>query len=68
MAIKLEDQISSMRESFSNRISNLEKKVRSLMEQRMAPATKKELRDYIAWSMQQKLKSKKVKKNAKDSD
>ena len=55
-----------MRESFSNRISNLEKKVRSLMEQRMAPATKKELRDYIAWSMQQKLKSKKVKKNAKD--
>ena len=66
MAIKLEDQISSMRESFSNRISNLEKKVRSLMEQRMAPATKKELRDYIAWSMQQKLKSKKVKKNAKD--
>tara|TARA_R100001460_G_scaffold11988_5_gene27756 strand:- start:471 stop:668 length:198 start_codon:yes stop_codon:yes gene_type:complete len=65
MSVKIEDQISSMRESFSNRISNLEKKVRSLMEQRMAPATKKELRDYIAWSIQQRKKANKNARNTK---
>ena len=46
-------------ENLVNRIEKIEKKMRSLTELRYTPATKKELRDYIDWSVQQKQKNKK---------
>ena len=46
-------------ENLVNRIEKIEKKMRTLTELRYTPATKKELRDYIDWSVQQKQKNKK---------
>lgn len=46
-------------ENLVNRIEKMEKKMRTLTELRYTPATKKELRDYIDWSVQQKQKNKK---------
>jgi hypothetical protein len=43
-------------ENLVNRIEKMEKKMRTLTELRYTPATKKELRDYIDWSVQQKQK------------
>ena len=47
-------------ENLVNRIEKLEKKIRSLTELRYTPATKKELRDYIDWSAQQKERNQKI--------
>jgi hypothetical protein len=46
-------------ENLVNRIEKMEKKMRTLTELRYTPATKKELRDYIDWSVQQKQKNNK---------
>ena len=46
-------------ENLVNRIEKIEKKMRTLTELRYTPATKKELRDYIDWSVQEKQKNKK---------
>ena len=46
-------------ENLVNRIEKIEKKMRSLTELRYTPATKKELRDYIDWSVQEKQKNQK---------
>ena len=53
-------------ENLVNRIEKLEKKIRSLTELRYTPATKKELRDYIDWSAQQKDKNQKQLSNGTD--
>ena len=53
-------------ENLVNRIEKLEKKLRSLTELRYTPATKKELRDYIDWSAQQKHKNQKQFSNGTD--
>jgi len=47
-------------ENLVNRIEKMEKKLRSLTELRYTPATKKELRDYIDWSAQQKERNQKI--------
>lgn len=46
-------------ENLVNRIEKIEKKMRTLTELRYTPATKKELRDYIDWSVQEKQKNQK---------
>jgi len=46
-------------ENLVNRIEKMEKKMRTLTELRYTPATKKELRDYIDWSVQEKQKNQK---------
>tara|TARA_R110000796_G_scaffold119362_1_gene233529 strand:- start:312 stop:476 length:165 start_codon:yes stop_codon:yes gene_type:complete len=48
------------------RIEKMEKKLRTLAELRYTPATKKELRDYIDWSAQQKHKNQKQFSNGTD--
>jgi|TARA_R110000782_G_scaffold179087_1_gene269913 hypothetical protein len=53
-------------ENLVNRIEKLEKKLRTLTELRYTPATKKELRDYIDWSAQQKHKNQKQFSNGTD--
>jgi len=53
-------------ENLVNRIEKMEKKLRSLTELRYTPATKKELRDYIDWSAQQKHKNQKQFSNGTD--
>ena len=53
-------------ENLVNRIEKMEKKMRTLTELRYTPATKKELRDYIDWSVQQKQKNKKQYSNGTD--
>lgn len=53
-------------ENLVNRIEKIEKKMRTLTELRYTPATKKELRDYIDWSVQQKQKNKKQYSNGTD--
>jgi len=53
-------------ENLVNRIEKLEKKIRTLTELRYTPATKKELRDYIDWSAQQKHKNQKQFSNGTD--
>tara|TARA_R110001592_G_scaffold268819_1_gene535124 strand:+ start:65 stop:253 length:189 start_codon:yes stop_codon:yes gene_type:complete len=53
-------------ENLVNRIEKLEKKLRTLTELRYTPATKKELRDYIDWSAQQKQKNQKQFSNGTD--
>lgn len=58
----LQEQIDSMRESFSNRIASLEQKVRELQDVRSNPATKKELRDYIAWSMAKRIQNRNIRR------
>jgi low affinity Fe/Cu permease len=68
MATSLDEQIVALREHHHRRIALLEKKVRTLMEYRATPATKKELRDYVAWSMNQRIKARRSKKNAETVD
>jgi len=53
-------------ENLVNRIEKMEKKLRTLTELRYTPATKKELRDYIDWSAQQKQKNQKQFSNGTD--
>ncbi len=53
-------------ENLVSRIEKIEKKMRTLTELRYTPATKKELRDYIDWSVQQKQKNKKQYSNGTD--
>ena len=53
-------------ENLISRIEKIEKKMRTLTELRYTPATKKELRDYIDWSVQQKQKNKKQYSNGTD--
>lgn len=53
-------------ENLVNRIEKIEKKMRTLTELRYTPATKKELRDYIDWSVQEKQKNKKQYSNGTD--
>ena len=55
-------------ENLVNRIEKLEKKLRTLTELRYTPATKKELRDYIDWSVQQKQKHKNQKQFSNGTD
>tara|TARA_R100001079_G_scaffold69562_1_gene36565 strand:- start:8 stop:232 length:225 start_codon:yes stop_codon:yes gene_type:complete len=67
MATSLDEQIIALREAHHRRIALLEKKVRALMEIRATPAIKKEMRDYIAWSMNQRSKARRNTKNEKST-
>ena len=62
--MNITDQV--IMEILVKRIEKIEKKMRTLTELRYTPATKKELRDYIDWSVQQKQKNKKQYSNGTD--
>ena len=62
--MNITDQV--IMEILVKRIEKMEKKLRTLTELRYTPATKKELRDYIDWSAQQKHKNQKQFSNGTD--
>tara|TARA_R110000803_G_scaffold166381_1_gene229724 strand:+ start:55 stop:249 length:195 start_codon:yes stop_codon:yes gene_type:complete len=64
--MNITDQV--IMEILVKRIEKMEKKLRTLAELRYTPATKKELRDYIDWSVQQKQKHKNQKQFSNGTD
>ena len=64
--MNITDQV--IMEILVKRIEKMEKKLRTLAELRYTPATKKELRDYIDWSVQQKQKHKNQKQFSSGTD